>query len=34
MADNVTIGIDDGDGMLYYYYEEVGVRMKGNTSRR
>ena len=27
MADNVTIGIDDGDGMLYYYYEEVGVRM-------
>ena len=33
MADSVTIGIDDGDGMLYYYYEEVGVRMKGNTSR-
>lgn len=33
MADAVTIGIDDGDGMLYYYYEEVGVRMKGNTSR-
>ncbi|MDE6401888.1 MAG: CotH kinase family protein, partial [Clostridiales bacterium] len=32
-ADSVTIGIDDGDGMLYYYYEEVGVRMKGNTSR-
>lgn len=33
MADSVTIGIDDGKGMLYYYYEEVGVRMKGNTSR-
>lgn len=33
MADSVTIGIDDGDGMLSYYYEEVGVRMKGNTSR-
>lgn len=33
LADSVTIGIDDGDGMLYYYYEEVGVRMKGNTSR-
>ena len=33
MADSVTIGIDDGDGFLYYYYEEVGVRMKGNTSR-
>lgn len=24
---------DGGDGYLYYYYEEVGVRMKGNTSR-
>lgn len=33
LADSVTIGIDDGDGFLYYYYEEVGVRMKGNTSR-
>lgn len=33
MADSVTIGIDDGSGMLYYYYKEVGVRMKGNTSR-
>ncbi|MDE7454219.1 MAG: CotH kinase family protein [Clostridia bacterium] len=33
MADSVTIGIDTGDGMLYYYYEEVGVRLKGNTSR-
>lgn len=33
MADSVTIGIDDGNGYLYYYYEEVGVRMKGNTSR-
>ncbi|MDE5593932.1 MAG: CotH kinase family protein [Clostridiales bacterium] len=32
-ADNVVIGIDDGDGMLNYYYEDVGVRMKGNTSR-
>ena len=33
LADSVTVGIDGGDGMLYYYYEEVGVRMKGNTSR-
>ncbi len=33
MADSVIIGIDDGNGFLYYYYEEVGVRMKGNTSR-
>lgn len=33
LAGSVTIGIDDGSGMLYYYYEEVGVRMKGNTSR-
>ena len=33
MANSVTIGINDGDGFLYYYYEEVGVRMKGNTSR-
>lgn len=32
-ADSVTIGIDDGNGTLSYYYEEVGVRMKGNTSR-
>lgn len=32
-AANVVIGIDDGDGMLNYYYEDVGVRMKGNTSR-
>ncbi len=33
MADSVTIAIDDGNGYLHYYYEEVGVRMKGNTSR-
>ncbi|MCH5166042.1 MAG: CotH kinase family protein [Clostridiales bacterium] len=33
VADSVTIGIDNGTGMLYYYYKEVGVRMKGNTSR-
>lgn len=33
MADSVTISIDDGNGLLNYYYEEVGVRMKGNTSR-
>lgn len=33
MADSVTISIDDGNGILHYYYEEVGVRMKGNTSR-
>lgn len=34
LADSVTISIDDGNGALNYYYEEVGVRMKGNTSRR
>lgn len=33
MADSVTIGIDEGNGLLNFYYEEVGVRMKGNTSR-
>ena len=33
MADNVIIGIDDGNKVLNYYYDEVGVRMKGNTSR-
>lgn len=33
MANSVTISIDDGNGRLNYYYEEVGVRMKGNTSR-
>lgn len=33
MANSVTISIDDGNGLLNYYYEEVGVRMKGNTSR-
>lgn len=33
MADSVTISIDVGDGTLNYYFEEVGVRMKGNTSR-
>ncbi len=34
MADSVTVGITTADGTLEYYYEEVGVRMKGNTSRR
>ena len=33
LADNVVIGINDGNDFLYYYYEEVGVRLKGNTSR-
>lgn len=33
LANSVTISIDDGNGCLNYYYEEVGVRMKGNTSR-
>lgn len=33
MANSVTISINDGNGWLDYYYEEVGVRMKGNTSR-
>lgn len=33
MAESVTVGINDGNGFSYYYYEEVGVRMKGNTSR-
>lgn len=33
IANSVTISIDDGNGWLNYYYEEVGVRMKGNTSR-
>ena len=32
-ADNVVISINSGNGMLNYYYEDVGVRMKGNTSR-
>lgn len=32
-ADNVVIGINSGDGLLNYYYEDVGVRLKGNTSR-
>lgn len=32
-AESVIIGIDSGSGMLNYYYEDVGVRMKGNTSR-
>ena len=32
-ADDVVISIDDGSGTLNYYYEGVGVRMKGNTSR-
>lgn len=34
LADSVTISIDDGDRIYDYYYEEVGVRLKGNTSRR
>ncbi|MCH5153857.1 MAG: CotH kinase family protein [Clostridiales bacterium] len=32
-ADNVVISINSGSGTLNYYYEGVGVRMKGNTSR-
>ena len=32
-ADNVVISINAGSGTLNYYYEDVGVRMKGNTSR-
>lgn len=32
-ADSVTIGITTDEGRLDYYYEEVGVRLKGNTSR-
>lgn len=34
LADSVTISIYSGGKKLDYYYEEVGVRMKGNTSRR
>lgn len=33
MAKSVTISIDVENEQLDYYYEEVGVRMKGNTSR-
>lgn len=34
LADSVTIAVE-ADGETYeYYYEEVGIRMKGNTSRR
>lgn len=33
MADSVTISIVSNGKTLNYYYEEVGVRMKGNTSR-
>ncbi|MCM1367780.1 MAG: CotH kinase family protein [Roseburia sp.] len=32
-ADSVTVGITTDEGRLDYYYEEVGVRLKGNTSR-
>ncbi len=35
MADWVSIGIEKEDGTWRnYWYDEVGVRMKGNTSRR
>lgn len=33
MANSVTISIVNDGKTLNYYYEEVGVRMKGNTSR-
>lgn len=33
MAASVTVDIDSENGDYYCYYEEVGVRMKGNTSR-
>lgn len=34
LADSVTISIESADGqVMTFYYEEVGVRMKGNTSR-
>lgn len=32
-ADNVIISINSGSDVKNYYYEGVGVRMKGNTSR-
>ncbi len=34
MADSVTIAVKADGETLEYYYEEVGIRMKGNTSRR
>lgn len=35
MADWVTISIEEDDGTTRdYWYDEVGIRMKGNTSRR
>ena len=35
LADSVTIGVKTENGkVLEYYYDEVGVRLKGNTSRR
>lgn len=33
LADSVTISVATSAGTLKYYYEEIGVRMKGNTSR-
>ncbi len=33
LADSVTVSINSDGKTLDYYYEEVGVRMKGNTSR-
>lgn len=34
MADSVTVSVTSSGYKLNYYYTEVGVRMKGNTSRR
>lgn len=34
MADSVTVTVEADGGTYEYYYEEVGIRMKGNTSRR
>ncbi len=33
MADWASISVTDADGTLVYWYDEVGVRLKGNTSR-
>lgn len=34
LADSVTVSIDSAGFSYDFYYEEVGIRMKGNTSRR
>lgn len=34
LADSVTVSIESDDFTYDFYYKEVGVRMKGNTSRR